>query len=307
VRALSVVWLFAGLRWNEIRRLRLGCIRWEENAPGERVCLLFVPINKTGTAFSKPVDKSVGEMIEAWEKERPVQTKLTDPKTGEQVDYLFAYHSRATGYNYLNGVLIPALCTKAGVPLNDVRGNITSHRARCTIATQLFNAREPMSLFEVQAWLGHKHPSSTQHYAKINPAKLTRSYEKAGYFERNIRAIEVLIDQDVVRKGLGAQEAWKFFDLGHGYCTYDFFDQCPHRMACARCSFYVGKESTRAQILEAKTNLLRLRQEIPLSEPELAAVEQGLVAYEKLIENLAEVPTPDRLHQIETVPVIKVK
>ena len=76
-------------------------------------------------------------------------------------------------------------------------------------------------------------------------------------------------------------------------------------MACAQCSFYVGKESTRAQILEAKANLLRLRQEIPLSEPELAAVEQGLAAYEKLIANLVDVPTPDRLHQIEAAPVMK--
>jgi hypothetical protein len=305
VRALSVVWLFAGLRWNEIRRLRVGCIRWQESAPGERVCLLSVPVNKTGTAFSKPVDKSVGEMIEVWEKDRPAQPKLTDPKTGEQVDYLFAYHCRAAGYNYLNAVLIPALCTKAGIPIKDVRGRITSHRARCTIATQLFNAREPMSLFEVQAWLGHRHPSSTQHYAKINPMKLTKSYEKAGYFERNIRAIEVLIDQDAIRKGLGGQEAWKFFDLGHGYCTYDFFDQCLDRMACAQCSFYVAKESTRAQILEAKANLLRLRQEIPLSEPELAAVEQGLTAYEKLIDTLADVPTPGPLYNIETDPAIK--
>jgi hypothetical protein len=97
--------------------------------------------------------------------------------------------------------------------------------------------------------------------------------EKAGYFERNIRAIEVLIDEDVIRKGLGAQEAWKIFDRGHGYCTCDFFDQRLHRMACAQCSFYVAKQSTRAQVLEAKANLLRLRQEIPLSEPALAAVE----------------------------------
>ena len=299
VRALSVVWLFAGLRWDEIRRLRLGCIRWQENAPSERVCLLSIPVNKTSTAFTKPVDTIVGEMIEAWEKERPTQRKIIDPKTGEQAEYLFAYRSKALGYQYLNGVLIPALCAKAGVPNDNVRGRITSHRARSTIATQLFNAREPMSLFEVQAWLGHKNPSSTQHYAKINPSKLTKSYEKAGYFERNIRAIEVLIDQEVVRKGLAAQEAWKFFDLGHGYCTYDFFDQCPHRMACAQCSFYVAKESTRAQMLEAKSNLLKLSQEIPLSEPELAAVEDGLAAYEKLIANLQDVPTPDRLLQIE--------
>jgi integrase len=302
VRALSVVWLFAGLRWDEIRRLRLGCIRWQENAPGERVCLLSIPVNKTSTAFSKPVDALAGEVIEAWEKERPAQMKLIDPKTGELVDYLFAYRSKALGYNYLNKVLILALCAKAGIPNKDVRGRITSHRARSTIATQLFNAREPMSLFEVQAWLGHKNPSTTQHYAKLNPSKLTKSYEKAGYFERNIRAIEVLIDQDVVRKGLAAQESWKFFDLGHGYCTYDFFDQCAHRMACAQCSFYVAKESTRAQMLEAKTNLLRMRQKIPLSEPELAAVEDGLAAYERLIVNLRDVPTPDHLVQIEAAP-----
>jgi integrase len=307
VRALSVVWLFAGLRWDEIRRLRLGCIRWQQDAPGERVCLLSVPVNKTSTAFTKPVDAIVGEMIEVWEKERPAQAKLTDRKTGEQVDYLFAHRSKTLGDNYLNGVLIPLLCIKAGVPHEDVRGPITSHRARSTIATQLFNAREPMSLFEIQEWLGHKHPSSTQHYAKINPSKLTKSFQKAGYFERNIRAIEVLIDQDVVRKGLATEEAWKFFDLGHGYCTYDFFDQCPHRMACAQCSFYVAKESTRAQVLEATANLLRLRQEIPLSEPELEAVEQGLAAYEKLIGKLADVPTPDRLYQIETAPALQAR
>jgi hypothetical protein len=160
-------------------------------------------------------------------------------------------------------------------------------------ASQLFNARDPMTLFELQEWLGHKHPSSTQHYIKISPTKLMKSYAKAGYFERNVRAIEVLIDQDVVRQGLAGKEPWKFFDLSHGYCTYDFFDQCPHRMACAQCSFYVPKESTRAQVLEAKANLLRLRQDIPLSESELAAVEEGIAAYEKLLTSLADVPTPD--------------
>jgi integrase len=292
VRALTLVWLFAGLRWNEIRRLRLGCIRWQEDAQGERVCLLSVPVNKTGTAYSKPVDKLVGEAIEAWEKQRPVQAKLVDTKTGEQVDFLFLYRFRQVGYNYLNLVLIRELCKKAGVPREDVRGKITGHRARATIATQLFNARDPMSLFELQEWLGHKHPSSTQSYTRITPTKLMKAYAKAGYFERNLRAIEVLIDQDTIRRGLGGEEAWKFFDLGHGLCTYDFFDQCPHRMACAKCSFYLPKESARAQMLEAKSNLLRLQQTIPLTEPEIAAIEEGVVAYDKLVDSLKEVRTP---------------
>jgi len=42
-----------------------------------------------------------------------------------------------------------------------------------------------------------------------------------------LRAIEVLIDQEAVRNGRAAAEPWKFYDLGHGYCTYDFFEQCP--------------------------------------------------------------------------------
>src|SRR3712207_7516304 len=46
--------------------------------------------------------------------------------------------------------------------------------------------------------------------------------------------------------------SWKHYDLGHGYCTYDFFDQCPHRMACARCDFYLPKDSAKAQMLEGK-------------------------------------------------------
>ncbi len=51
-RALAVTWLFAGLRNNEIRRLRLGCIRWQRDAvtipgttdtlPADAVCLLDV-------------------------------------------------------------------------------------------------------------------------------------------------------------------------------------------------------------------------------------------------------------------------
>jgi hypothetical protein len=63
-------------------------------------------------------------------------------------------------------------------------------------------------------------------------------------------------------------------------------------MACAKCSFYLPKDSTKAQLLEAKANLLRLRQEIPLAEAELAAVEEGVVAYERLLATLADVPTP---------------
>src|SRR5271170_1355341 len=55
-------------------------------------------------------------------------------------------------------------------------------RSRSTIASQLYNAREPMTLFELQEWLGHSTPTATQHYAKITPLKVAKSYADAGYF-----------------------------------------------------------------------------------------------------------------------------
>jgi integrase len=298
VRALSVTWLFAGLRADEMLRLRVGSIRWggSVNAASGgsemRTCLLNVPVNKTGTAFVKPVDSIVGREIEAWEKVRPSQPALLDEKTGELVHFLFVYRTRRLSARYLNRTLIPALCKKAGVPCRDARGAITCHRARATIASQLYNAREPLSLFELQEWLGHRRPQSTQSYAKISPTKLMKSYNAAGYFERNLRTIEVLVDQEAVRKGLSSDTAWKYYDLGPGYCTYDFFDQCPHRMACAKCSFYLPKDATGALLLEGKRNLLRMRQEIPLGESELAALDDGVDALESLLSRLATVATP---------------
>jgi hypothetical protein len=70
-------------------------------------------------------------------------------------------------------------------------------------------------------------------------------------------------------------------------------------MACAKCAFYLPKDSTKAQILEAKANLLRLRQDIPLADAELSAVDEGLTAYEQLLAKLADVPTPaqDQTHR----------
>ena len=316
LRALALTWLFGGLRSDEIVRLRVGCIRWQREdvaLPGDTdetldkdaVCLLDVPVHKTGTAFTKPVDPIVGHAIAAWEAVRPTQPAVGDRKTAERVHLLFSYRAQGIGRQYLNIRIIPALCAKAGVPTADVRGNITSHRARSTIASQLYNAKEPMTLFELQAWLGHRSPSATQHYATIAPATLAKAYSDAGYFARNVRTIEVLVDRDAVTSGAAASgQPWQYYDLGHGYCTYSFFEQCPHRMACARCDFYTPKGSTKAQLLEAKDNLQRMRAEIPLSDEERAAVDDGHAALDALLNRLAYVPTPagPTPHQIGTRP-----
>lgn len=197
-------------------------------------------------------------------------------------------HSR-----YINNSLIPLLCRKAGIPEQDARGKITSHRARATIASQLYNAREPLDIFELQKWLGHSSPESTRHYVEITPTRLAGSLDKAGYFERNRRMVSVLIDQDAIAEGLVASgKPWRYYDLGHGFCTYDFFEQCPHRMACAKCSFYMPKSLSEAQYLEGRQNLLKLMQEIPLTDDEQAAVENDIQAVDKILNKLTGVATP---------------
>jgi integrase len=299
VRAIALLWLFGGLRNDEIVRLRLGAIRWQNDGAlggdNERppVCLLDVPTNKTGTSFTKPVDRVVGEAIEQWERVRAPQPRFVDAKTAEAVDFLFAHRGARIGRTYINRILIGLLCAKAGVPRSDVRGKITSHRGRATIASQLYNAKDPMSLFELQAWLGHSSPESTRHYAQITPTTLARAYSDAGYFQRNLRTIEVLLDRDAIQSGAAAGgEPYEFYDLGHGYCTYSFFEQCPHRMACARCDFYLPKTSSRAQLVEASSAMQRMLVEIPLTDDEQAVVENDQRAVGRLLGRLADTPTP---------------
>ena len=313
VRALALVWLFAGLRSDEIARLRVGCVRRQttqigpqeahETSPGDAVCLLDVPVNKTGTAFTKPVDPVVGEAIDAWESVRPTQPRFPDRKTGEMVHVLFCYRARPMPREYINHGLIPMLCRKADVPTADARGPITSHRARATIASQLFNARKHLTLGELQAWLGHRSPAATQSYISIEPTRLAKAYADAGYLERNVRAIEVLIDQDAIKRGAAAAgEPWRYYDLGHGLCSYEFFDQCPHRMACPGCDFYQAKNASLGLFVEAKSSLLRLLQEVPLTDQERAATEGDLAALQRLTDRLSDQPTPSGQTSKESGP-----
>ena len=64
----------------------------------------------------------------------------------------------------------------------------------------------------------------------------------------------MLIDRQAVETGAAAAGApWQHYDLRHGYCSYTFFEQCPHRMACARCDFYLPKSSSNTPTLAGPT------------------------------------------------------
>ncbi|WP_238598466.1 tyrosine-type recombinase/integrase [Saccharothrix sp. ALI-22-I] len=299
VRALVGAWLFAGCRIDEIRRLEVDCVDRDEGRDektGETfpICLLRVPQNKTSRPFTKPVDPIVGQLIDAWRHVRPPQPKIVDRKTGEHREFLFCVRGLQIGRAYLNDHVLPALCRKAGIPESDSRGALTSHRARSTIATQLLNAPEPLSIADLKEWLGHKHFSSTRHYAAILQRRLTAAYRKADYFARNVRTIQVLIDRETILSGAATagEQPWKYYDLGDGYCTYDFFAKCPHRLACARCPFYLPKQSSTGQLLAVKDGVEQMLERLTLTDDERAALEGDRDAIAALAERLATVPTP---------------
>lgn len=297
LRAVAVVWCYSGLRANEITRLRIGCIRWQKEvglttalpkgAADDGVCFLSVPVHKTGTAFTKPVHGIVGTRIAAWEAVRPAQPRTLDPKTNELVDFLFCWHGKRLSVAHINRFLIPTLCKVANVPTVDERGAITSHRARATIATMLFNAPEGMSLPQLMEWLGHRSMDTTRHYAKVLPTKMAKAYSEANYFQR-AHMIPVLVDTRADAYG----EVDLYYDLGDGLCSNPEWARCPFRLGCLKCPLYVPEDA--AQQIRARDGIKHFMEMVPLTEDEEAVANGDVQKLTELIERNKHLPIPRR-------------
>ncbi len=297
-----------GLRANEILRLRLGCARAQDDAvvdeaggvtPAGTLCYLDVPAGKTSRAHTKPVALAVKERIDAWAAVRPEQGTSEDDVTGERVQILFQVRGRPPGKTILNRTIIPMLCAKAGLPLQDTMGAITSHRGRASTVTVLASVPQGMTLPELMAWCGHSNPKSTMHYIRVRPTQLAGSFAKADQMAHMVR---VLIDQVAVLSGAARDGApWKFYDLSHSYCTNAFWSTCPHRMACVGCSFNLPKASAKALAVGTRASVTRLLEEVPLSPDERAAAEGDTAALDGMLAKLRDVPaldgrTPQEIH-----------
>ena len=142
---------------------------------------------------------------------RPEQSPLADPKTGERVRFLFQYRGKTIGHTMINETIIPMLCAKAGLPLEDSMGKITSHRGRASAVTALASVPQGMSLFELMRWSGHRSPKSTLYDIRTKPTQLAGAFAKA---DQMSHLIEVLIDHTAVVSGAAAKgEPYRYYDL----------------------------------------------------------------------------------------------
>ena len=300
LKAVAVVWTHAGLRSNEIVRLRLGCVRTQgedivddsgEITGADRVCYLDVPAGKTSAGYTKPVNIAVRTFIEDWARIRPKQHPQLDRRTGEMANFLFQVRNRTLDSRIVNNTLIPALCAKAGVNMEDSRGRITSHRGRASAVTALASVPKGMTLIELAEWCGHRSPQSTMHYIRVKPTRLASAFAQA---DQLAHMIEVFIDHDAVVSGAAQDGApYKYYDLGDSYCTNPFWTTCPHRMACVGCDFNLPKSSAKGAALAARSSLTRLLEEVPLSPDERAAVEGDADKLDRLLVRLKDVPALD--------------
>lgn len=182
VRALAAVWLFGGLRRDEIGRLPIGCTRCLTTlpqspppaaGPAPGIVSLRVPANKSGGPFDKAVDARLDSELKAWER---CQRARSSPQA-QQPELLFVWQGRPLRVNYINQVLIPLLCRKAGLSNYDAQGRLTCHRARATLATYLYKRGVPLR--HIQQWLGHNSPHSLIYYIKTDKASMSNQIGEA--------------------------------------------------------------------------------------------------------------------------------
>jgi integrase len=299
VRALALLWCYGALRVNEILRLRVGCIRRQkedviivetgERLPKENTCFLTIPFDKGTPAFSKAINVVVGKAINEWEALRPKPPRLLDLKTNESVDLLFMYRGRQIAPSYINNILIPLLCDRAGIPTSDEQGTITSHRARATIATLLLNAPEGMTIWEMMQWLGHRNVNSTQHYVRRKQQRVAVAYTRA---ERNSLLIEALVETKADSPG----SVKVYYVLGDdGLCSNPEWATCIYRLACRKCPFFIPQEQ--AKQIRSRDGIKRFLEVVELTEEEKRAAQEDIQKIEENLEQISQSPPPDSLHQ----------
>src|SRR6266403_2502362 len=112
-----------------------------------------------------------------------------------------------------------------------------------------------------------------------------------------------------VRAGLTSEEPWKFYNLGHGYCTLRLLRPVSAPNGLREMQLLHAKGLNGFGYSEGKSNLLRMRQEIPLNDAELAALDDGVSALESLLTRLADVPTPAGAtpHQLRDTALVQIE
>ena len=260
---------------------------------GPRIYYLHIPSGKYRGPFWIWIPDYVASAIDAWKSERPQKLPtLFDRKDREYVDYLFCYKDHQVGEKYINKSLIPVLCKKAGVELEDTLGRITGHRARSTRLTLL--RLRGVSLEDLAEYAGHSDTRTLKkHYIRVFPHQLHRIIRDADDVSR---IIEGVIDVQAAAQGLPALRWFIGYDADGEpqYCANQVYHTCPHRLDCARCGMFIGGE--KAKLLQEGEQTLPITSKVPMTPVEKCLVEgdeKGMEACQAALKQVPAPTTPD--------------
>jgi len=317
-RALALLWVTSARRPNELVRLRLDCVRadvapkllgesdqaieyltilanrkqqeQQEGTPTAPLLhYLHIPSGKTRGPFYIWIPDYVVEAIEAWKQERPQnQDKLLDSKDREYVDFLFCYRNRQLSQGFLNRSLIPALCAKAGVEIEDAKGRITGHRGRSTRLTLLRS--RGVSLDDLAEYAGHANTRTIRRYARQNPLQLHRIIRDADDVSR---VIEGVVDLSAAAAGIAALRWFIGYDADGEpmYCANQAYHTCPHRLDCVHCGMFIGGE--KARLLHEGGQTLPVTSKVPMTPIEKCEVNGDQTGVETCRAILQQTPPPE--------------
>jgi integrase len=316
-RALSLVWVTSARRPNEIARLRLDCLRedWEptmlgeEGLPVEKVTMnadreaeqeeaeskppkisyLQIPAGKNRGPFWIWLPDYTADAINAWKRERPPQQrKLLDRKDREEVDYLFCFQDLRVGASFINSSVIPVLCKRAGVSIEDAKGKITGHRGRSARLTLL--RKNGVSLDDLAEYAGHVNTRTIRRYARQDPIQLHQTIQAADDLSR---IIEGVIDMQAAAQGLPALRWFIGYDADGEpmFCGNQVYVTCEHRLDCKRCGMFIGGE--KARLLQEGEQTLPVTSKVPMTPLEKCVVEGDQAGAEACRAALQQVPAPE--------------
>jgi integrase len=317
-RALALAWVSTARRPNEIARLRLDCVRddWDpgmldeynqllqiptmantstrqspgipkENSP--KIYYLHIPSGKNRGPFWIWIPDYVADAIDAWKRERPKNLrKIFDRKDREEVDYLFCSKDSRVGEKYINNSLIPVLCKKAGVDIEDTKGRITGHRARSTRLTLL--RINGVSLEDLAEYAGHADTRTLRkHYVRHRSDQFHRIIKDADDISR---IIEGVVDIQAAAQGLPALRWFIGYDADGEpqYCANQVYHTCPHRLDCAKCGMFIGGE--KAKLLHEGGQTLPIESKVPMTPIEKCLVDGDQKGVEACQATLQQIPAP---------------
>jgi integrase len=174
-RAALIVARWSGARRDEIRRLDVDCLSaYDDGYPRLRI-----PAGKTLTERSIPLHPDAAAALQVLIDRRrsEADTPLVDRITGRPTRYIFASQGKLRSPELLFQDPLREACRRAGLVDATGRAEVTAHRFRHTVGTQL--AERGARLQTIMSVLGHVSPAMSMIYARVSDPTVRRDYELA--------------------------------------------------------------------------------------------------------------------------------